>query len=656
MDKQLQAFLEEAYDLLQELEQGLLDLDHNPENPDTVALILRILHTLKGTSAMFGYSEISDLVHKIEAVYVCFNATRESVDQAVVSATINAVDIIKRGLNQKNSGFEGSEEVLEQIQCLFDKYHSSETAKKSSDSQDHPEKLSTQNRNEEKKTKDISPENSSKKWLIKFLPCIDFFQSGNTPDRLIEELSRLGTLEIDVNCSEIPDFADLDPESLFLSWVIRLKTGADLNEIRDVFIFVEDLAKLEITEVLEDTSSSAGFEELQASTDFNSNDLLEDFASAAQKTVPLNQVELLSSTEVNEQSRKETSVQDSDSGFLKENTEKMIALLGDLVTVQAKLNQKASLQGEPELISIANELESITDELRDCAMHLSMFPIGMMFPSFANAVERAGKGKVKLSLSGPNVEIDRSAHSLIKYSLVNLVEVLAEFVKETSKPLISLRARHQVGKAQIELWVDTEAEVARKIFDFSEIDLKNEFILLSEELERVSGNISFARNIESRVEITITLPLNLAIIESLIVKIGGAFFLLPLADIEECIELSEEDQRKSYRKNVAVVRGQFVPYIHLREKFSIEGKAPAVQQIVILKLDNQRIGVVVDQVVGEYQTAIKTWGKFCSDVAGISGAAILGDGGIALLIDFKALIDEEKEILERNLKEQTHGV
>jgi two-component system chemotaxis sensor kinase CheA len=145
--------------------------------------------------------------------------------------------------------------------------------------------------------------------------------------------------------------------------------------------------------------------------------------------------------------------------------------------------------------------------------------------------------------------------------------------------------------------------------------------------------------------ITLVLPLTLAIIEGLLVKIGEESFVVPLSHVEECIELTEEERQQSHGRNLAMVRGQIVPYIKLREQFLISGQAPAIEQIVIVKNDAHRVGFVVDSVIGEHQTVIKSLGTMFRDNEGISGATILGDGTVALIIDVPKLIrvaeDEE---------------
>ncbi|MEW5747158.1 MAG: chemotaxis protein CheW, partial [Nitrospirota bacterium] len=144
--------------------------------------------------------------------------------------------------------------------------------------------------------------------------------------------------------------------------------------------------------------------------------------------------------------------------------------------------------------------------------------------------------------------------------------------------------------------------------------------------------------------ITLKLPLTLAIIEGLLVKIGGDHFVLPLSAVEECIELTREDRENAHGRDLAKVRGQIVPYIRLRQRFGIEGEPPAIEQIAIVEHEGARTGFVVDTVIGEHQTVIKSLGRFYKNTEGVSGATILGDGTVALILDIPKLIQTvEKE-------------
>lgn len=152
-------------------------------------------------------------------------------------------------------------------------------------------------------------------------------------------------------------------------------------------------------------------------------------------------------------------------------------------------------------------------------------------------------------------------------------------------------------------------------------------------IEALRGTIDIASEQGKGSIITLRIPLTLAIIETLLVRIDQSYFVLPLTMVEECIELTRADVQATHGRHLAHVRGELTPYINLRNEFEITTNQPDIEQIVILSVGGKRIGFVVDDVVGEHQTVIKTLGKLYRDVRGISGATILGDGTVALILD-----------------------
>jgi len=157
-------------------------------------------------------------------------------------------------------------------------------------------------------------------------------------------------------------------------------------------------------------------------------------------------------------------------------------------------------------------------------------------------------------------------------------------------------------------------------------------------IDALRGTIDISSRKDSGTTITLKLPLTLAIIEGLLVKIGGESFIAPLSAVEECVELTREDVAKAHGRHLAHVRGQIVPYIRLREHFMITGDAPEIEQIVITDVDGHRVGFVVDNVIGEHQTVIKSLGSIYRSIQGISGATLLGDGTVALILDIPKLV------------------
>jgi two-component system chemotaxis sensor kinase CheA len=163
-------------------------------------------------------------------------------------------------------------------------------------------------------------------------------------------------------------------------------------------------------------------------------------------------------------------------------------------------------------------------------------------------------------------------------------------------------------------------------------------------IEGLRGSIGVDSVRGSGTTITLKIPLTLAIIDSLLVKIGKDHFVLPLAAVEECVELTRDDVKNSHGRNLANVRGVIIPYIPLRQHFCIAGSRPEIEQIVIADIHGTKVGFVVDSVVGEHQTVIKSLGKVYRDVKGISGATILGDGTVALILDMNVLLQKIEQL------------
>jgi two-component system chemotaxis sensor kinase CheA len=152
-------------------------------------------------------------------------------------------------------------------------------------------------------------------------------------------------------------------------------------------------------------------------------------------------------------------------------------------------------------------------------------------------------------------------------------------------------------------------------------------------IEALRGSIDIASTPGAGSTITLRIPLTLAIIESLLVRIDDSYFVLPLSSVEECIELTRDDIKNAHGRNLANVRDNVVPYIPLRKHFGISNNRPDIEQIVITTINGSKVGFVVDSVIGEHQTVIKTLGPMYRDVQGLSGATILGDGSVALILD-----------------------
>jgi two-component system, chemotaxis family, sensor kinase CheA len=334
---------------------------------------------------------------------------------------------------------------------------------------------------------------------------------------------------------------------------------------------------------------------------------------------------------------------------------------------------------------LAEEVERLTAELRDNTMSIRMLPIGITFSKFKRLVRdltgELGK-EIELRTTGAETELDKTVIERLSDPLVHLIRnsidhgIEAPEVREAAgKPrqgTIHLSAAHSGAYVLIQIKDDgagldaaaIRAKAVEKNMIAPDAGLtdKELFTLIlqpdfstAKKVSSVSGRgvgmdvvkkaidaLRGSIEIESRngagTTITLKLPLTLAIIDGFLTRIGAEHFIFPLSSVEECIELNRETASAFSGRHLVNVRGHVVPFIRLREQFTMIEDAPAIEQVVIVREDSRRVGFVVDTIVGEHQTVLKSLGKFYRDVEGISGATILGDGTVALILDVPKLV------------------
>jgi two-component system chemotaxis sensor kinase CheA len=365
--------------------------------------------------------------------------------------------------------------------------------------------------------------------------------------------------------------------------------------------------------------------------------------------------------------------------------DKLVDLVGELVTVQARLTQKANTSNAPELLVISEEVERLTEELRDNTMSIRMVPIGATFSKFKRLVRDLSQSlqkEIELSTEGAETELDKTVIEQLNDPLVHIIRNSIDHGIESpnereaaGKPregMLHLSARHSGANVLVEISDDgngLDSELIRSkavergiIQSDAALSEKEIFNLIFEPgfstakkvtgvsgrgvgmdvvkrtIDLLRGSVEIMSEKGTGTTITLKLPLTLSIIEGLLVAIGSNFFVLPLSSVEECLQLTHEDIARSHGRHIANVRGEITPYIRLREKFGIKGHMPDIEQIVITEVDRTRIGFVVDSVIGQYQTVIKSLGRVYRDVDGVSGATILGDGSVALIVDLNHLV------------------
>jgi len=685
-DQQKEVFKEEAGELLTDLEQALLELEETPEDTELVAKVFRAMHTIKGSGAMFGFDEIAEFTHEVETVFDLVRNGEIPVSKELISHALAARDHIRNLLDAADGGeidVVRGEELVAAFKSLIP------GANKEADAAvaDTPEPG--------------AETGAEITYRIRLCLAENIIFTGTRPDGLLRELAELGPCRAIAQTDGIPLLDQLVPENCHVYWDVVLTTDRGLNAIKDVFIFVEDDIELKIDVIDEgdyldaDPNYKRIGEILLDRGDITKEELdaiLAESKPIGQKLIDASKVSpgkiaaALQEQEVVRAARSQRQAQDT-AGSVRvpaERLDLLVDLVGELVTVQARLSQAAAGREDSELLMIAEEVERLTAELRDNSLNMRMLPIGTTFSKFKRLVRdlsnELGK-QIELKTSGAETEIDKTVIEKLNDPLVHLIRnsldhgiEAPEVRKNAGKPAVGtvlLSAAHSGDSVEITIkddgkGLDREAIFAKGLekglvhadAQLSDNEIFNLIFapgfstakevtgisgrgvgmdVVKRAIEALRGSINIKSKSGVGSTITIRIPLTLAIIESLLVSVDNDSYAMPLSIVEECVELSREDIARAHGRHLVHVRDQIVPYIPLRQEFLINDGAPELQQVVITNLNGNRVGLVVDEVIGQHQSVIKTLGRMYRDVKGISGATILGDGSVALILDVNHL-------------------
>jgi two-component system chemotaxis sensor kinase CheA len=688
MSRLADTFRDESAELLQELEEALLALEECPQETSLIDRVFRALHTLKGAAGLVGFELVAELCHAAETVFEQVRSGQRSIDRDLMSLSLEVQDQLRALVA---AGFDGPPADAERTAVLLSAFsvarHEGVTAS-SAFFHETSAGLAT--------------------YRIRFRPAPGIFRQGIQPQLLLGELCRLGDAVVVAQCDRIPPLDQLDPEECHLYWDIILTTGEDENAIRDIFIFVEDDCELTVQLIdaeglLDDSQDYKRLGEILVERGDLPAQELEKFlvgkkrlgealiAAGAVDGAHIDSA-LAEQERVQRLRRERLAAEAVDSIRVKsERLDNLVNLIGEMVTVQARLSQLANLLPESELFAVAEEVERLTWELRDQVLTIRMLPIGSTFSRFKRLVRDLGVdlGKdVMLFTEGAETELDKTVIERLGDPLVHLIRnsidhgIEAPDVRRAAgKPLkgrITLSAEHSGANVLISVSDDgagldrekiraraierglitPQAELAeRDIFDLiflpgfstarevSSVSGRGVGMdVVRQAIDSLRGSIDVSSESGRGCCFTLKLPLTLAIIDGLLVSISGEKYILPLVNVEECIALTRAEAAATHGRNLVRVRDEIVPYVSLREAFALSGERPEIEQIVIAGLDTGRVGFVVDYVVGENQTVIKNLGRFYQNLRGISGATILGDGHVALILDLPQLARQAEQL------------
>lgn len=676
IDKFRAKFVEESKDNIHDMEEALFLLENDMDNRDLIERIFRAMHSLKGGGAMFGFDDLSEFTHHLETIFDSVRSNKLKVTTELISLTFSSVDQINFLLNR--GALTDDKEKQEQQDFILKLQHFLDPSKVVAADQ-NIENASKSGQTIEEPPSEAKDE---KTYLITFIPQIDLLQNGTNPLFLMDDLHSLGEAICIAYTHKIPSLELFDPTGNYCVWQIILSTSESLNEIKDVFIFVEDECELFIDQIAEQaiTKQDQLLSIVEKARETNILIKKEEFAQG-----DWNKVEEVKPTAA----KKKAAALDHKISSIRVSSEKideLVTFVSELVTIQAQLSLYSENSNDPTIIALAENIEKLSRQLRENAFDISLIPLQSELMRFQRLVRDLSKDQGKeidFVIEGGDIELDKNIIEnltdpllhILRNSIDHGIESPEERVRAGKSPkgTILFKAFYAGANVIIEIsddgkGIDSNIILQKAISkgvveEGTQMDEKDILSLIfmsgfttREEVTDVSGRgvgmdvvrrkiaeIRGEVGIESETGkgtiITITLPLTLSIIDGLLVKVDENQYVIPISAIEKIHALSRSQFKNTFN-NVVELEGEQLPYINLRKSFGLDNNDSddEVVQLVVIKSENRMTGLIVDSVIGEYQTVVKPLGKYLRKQEILSGASIMGDGSISMVIDTSRLL------------------
>ncbi len=676
----LDIFMTEGQELLEQMEQALLVLDKQTEDTESINQIFRAVHTIKGSAGLVGLDSIIEFTHKAEHVL-------SDVRKGTIPVTSNLISVMI--------------EVKDHLQLMFQDILGNQVTDKAKATDilvklevfQNELKNDTTNKTPEKNNEKSDDRKKQNQYFIKFYLGKDTLREGFIPAQLLSQLSDLGFIEeVTALIDHIPPLSEIEPDACYLGWSLVLTTSSEDKLIYDIFEFVDgvNLQVLLLDKLADEERSLAlalkAEEEAEAEEAKN--------ISLNEPSIPT-QPQITSHSEEeeakHEEGKKTTKVMANNQ--IRVNSQKLdnlINLIGELVTMNTQLTTLVDLTKSEKAIESLGSIKTTLEDIRETALGLRMVEIGSTFDRFKRVVRDKAidlHKKIKLEIYGGDTELDKAVVEKIFDPLTHMVrnaidhgiESPEERVK-AGKPeegTVILNAYHESGAIVIDIRDDGKGLNKDKLLARGkELGLvKDNQILADGEIyalifeagfttNKVVTNISgrgvgmdvVRKNIEGlrgQIELEsvlgkgtrfiIRIPLTLAIIDGFLVRIASEDFVIPLASIIECLSLkASEIIEKSEGYNMITLRNEFLPLLKLEEYLGINRQENLNKNvnIVVVQFGTKKIGLVVDELLGETQAVIKPLGKVFYGMKWITGFTIMGGGNVALIFDVAGLIKE----------------
>ena len=677
-----QVFFEECFEGLEAMESGLLSLDIGDIDSEVINTIFRAAHSIKGGSGTFGFTVVAEYTHIMETLLDEMRDGRRQVTKPAVDVLLGSVDCLREMLTSIQNEEDVNMESAAQHQAALEMELNGKTG-----GGEHaaapvvhaaPFVVPVEEPEEEE---EIDEEQG---WKISFCPYLSLLKTGNDPVRLFRELSVLGKLTSNVNIQDVPPFAELDPEECNISWELTLVSDATEAAVREIFSWVEEDCALELAPLAKPKKVK------KPKPAPSPAPVVEAAPAAVAEVAPVVAPKKAAPTESDPSKNAPKA-----SSSIRVDTDKidtLINMVGEVVITQSMLGligENFTMDKVGQLKRGLAQLERHTRDLQQSVMNIRMLPISFVFSRFPRLVHDISTQlhkKITLKLVGENTEVDKAVVELINDPLVHLIrnsldhgiEMPADRVA-AGKPemgTIELKAYHRGGHIVIEIVDDgrgmdkakllakaiekglveestimTDKQILELIFmpGFSTAEKLTDISgrgvgmdVVRRNIQSLGGNIDIISELGKGSTIAIHLPLTLAILDGQSVAVGDETYIVPLVSIIESINITEKMLNKVAGKGETFkLRNEYLPIIRMREIFNVKsGNATKSNEGVIVVVEGQGAlcGFLVDELLGQQQVVIKSLEANYRRVEGVSGATILGDGSVALILDVPGLV------------------
>lgn len=690
----MEMFLEESREHLQSLNDGLLALENDPEEVSVVNDIFRNAHTIKGMSATMGFTKIAELTHDMENVFDLLRKEQMKVNPDIMDTLFKTIDSLEQMIESVGSG--GPEDVVD-ITSFASKLSALASGKSISEAEPAPAPAaeaapaaaaapaagaSIEYSDTDKDVILEAANGGMHVYHIKVTLATGCVLKSARTYMVMNSLDQIGEV-----VKSVPPAEDLEQEKFDQSFDVVVVTDSEMKSIEDTLLSISEVDTVEMTDAVEEIkqleapAAAAAPAEAAAPAASNVPATTAPTAPAAESAAPPAKKPAADAKKLKGGQSVRVDIEKLDT---------LLNLMGELVINKVRLEQIGITHRLTELTETLEQMDRVTTDLQTVVMKVRMVPVGQVFNRFPRMVRDLAKElnkELNLTVEGEETELDRTVIDEIGDPIMHLLRNSLDHGLEhpdereaKGKPRIGevgLIARHEGNNVVIMVTDDgkgidadvirrkavekgmisqeeadslDDADAVRLIFlpGFSTAeqitDVSGRGVgmdVVRSKIETLGGHVDVETKIDEGSVFKIKLPLTLAIIQALLVKVQEEMYAIPLGSIDSTINITQEDIKTVRNKEVIVLRGQIIPIIRLGDVLNV----PRVNEkdnddifVVVVHIGERKAGIVVDNLIGQQEIVIKTLGKLLAGLKVISGATVLGDGRVAMILDVSALM------------------